>query len=69
VLVKSNGIHLNWYNGIFGIGNDVFSRGTYVRIHIVLDAILPYGLLIGRDLFCKKDHDKIRRSGSIMIVE
>jgi len=41
----------------------------YVRIHILPDDILPYDVLMGRDLLCSKDYEQIGNSGSIMQAE
>jgi len=41
----------------------------YIRIHIVPDDILPYDVLMGRDLLCSKVYEQIGNSDSIMQAE
>jgi len=41
----------------------------YIRIHILPDDVLPYDVLIGRDLLCSKDYEQIGNSGAIMQAE
>jgi len=41
----------------------------YIHIHIVPDDILPYDVLMGRDLLCSKVYEQIGNSNSIMQAE